>query len=184
VAHPFAPFVTETIWQTMAWEKDTILAGRTFSKIHAGDKQRAAEFAEVQAIVAEARYITKALNVAGATLYYTEVPFLDSNAEVIKRLAHLRDVTEVKDGDGLYLTSTAHRCWLDIDTATAKAYLGELEGKRTRQASVIAQLESRLKNENYVKNAPKKVVDQTKAQLREAREQVESLTKEIGRFSD
>jgi valyl-tRNA synthetase len=26
IAHPFAPFVTETIWQTLAWEKDNFLA--------------------------------------------------------------------------------------------------------------------------------------------------------------
>jgi valyl-tRNA synthetase len=184
LAHPFAPFVTETIWQTLAWEKDSILAGRIFSKINAGKKERAEEFEEIKAIVAEARYITKALAVAGATLYYTDVPFLETNAEVIKRLARLRDVSEVKDGDGLYLTSTRHRCWLDIDTATAKAYLGELEGKRSKQGTVISQLEGRLKNDNYVKNAPKRVVDQTKEQLEDAREQLESINKEIERFSD
>src|SRR5665213_477489 len=29
LAHPFAPFVTETVWQTLAWEADSILATRT-----------------------------------------------------------------------------------------------------------------------------------------------------------
>lgn len=183
LAHPFAPFVTETIWQTLNWENDSVLAAKTLQKPLPGDKQAAADFEEIKQIVSEARYITRALKVADATLYFTDVPFLRDNAAIIKHLAGLVNVTEVQDGTGLFLTSTKHRSWLDIDQNTAQAYLGELEGKRAKQEAIIKQLEARLANKDYVKNAPKTVVEQTKTQLKEARELVEALDVEFKRFN-
>lgn len=182
LAHPFAPFLTETIWQTLAWEQDSLLASRTLEKIISHDKQAAGDFEEIKTIVSEARFICKALQASGVTLYYTDVPFLRGNAKVIKRLAHLKAVTEVKDGSGLYLTGTKHRAWLDIDAGTARQYVKELAGKRASQEAVIKQLEGRLSNENYVKNAPKEVVNQTKKQLEEAQEGLALLAQEITRF--
>ena len=183
LAHPFAPFVTETIWQTLAWEKDSLLAVRTLGKPLDYDKQQAADFTEIQAIVREVRLILNALKVSGVTLYYTDAPFLRDNAEIIKRLARLEAVTEVQGGAGLHLTSTKYPCWLDIDRATAQSYLEELAGKRSKQLAVIKQLESRLGNKSYAKNAPKEVVEQTKQQLAEAEELLRSIEQEQQRFS-
>ena len=183
LAHPFAPFVTETIWQTLAWEKDSLLAVRTLGKPLDYDKQQAADFTEIQAIVREVRLILNALKVSGVTLYYTDAPFLRDNAEIIKRLARLEAVTEVQGGAGLHLTSTKYPCWLDIDRATAQSYLEELAGKRSKQLAVIKQLESRLDNKSYAKNAPKEVVEQTKQQLAEAEELLRSIEQEQQRFS-
>jgi valyl-tRNA synthetase len=182
LAHPFAPFVTETIWQTLAWETDSVLAARPQQKVPDSDAKQATEFTEIQAIVTEARYITKALKVAGATLYYTDVPFLRDNAAIIKRLTRLQAVTEVRAGAGLHLTGTKYTCWLDIDKSTAQAYLKELEGKRAEQANSIKQLETRLANKDYVKHAPKEVVGQTKDQLQAAQELLISIDQERQRF--
>jgi valyl-tRNA synthetase len=182
IAHPFAPFVTETVWQTLAWDADSILAQRTLQAVPKSDKRQAADFVEIQAIVKETRMIINALKVSGVTLYYTDVPFLRDNAETIKRLSRLEAVAEVRDGTGLYLIGTGHRCWLDIDKATAQAYLKELEGKRSAHLAVIKQLESRLANKNYVKNAPHEVVNQTKQQLSEARALLASIDQEQKRF--
>lgn len=182
LAHPFAPFVTETIWQTLAWEQNSILASRTLSKIIKSDTQQATDFAEVQAIVSEARFIIKALKASGVTLYYSDAPFLRDNAAIIKRLARLQAVTEVQSGSGLRLTSTKHTCWLDIDKNTAQAYLKDLESKHEQQAAAIKQLESRLVNKDYVKNAPHEVVEQTKDQLKAAKELLDSLETERQRF--
>jgi valyl-tRNA synthetase len=57
LAHPFAPFVTETIWQTLAWEPDTILAKSPKNPVAAYDKTMASEFEEIRTIVSEARTI-------------------------------------------------------------------------------------------------------------------------------
>ncbi len=182
LTHPFAPFVTETIWQTLAWEQDSILAARQLSPIIKSDKKQAADFEEIRAIVTESRFIMNALKASGVTLYYTDVPFLRDNAESIKRLAHLQAVTEVENGTGLYLTATKQRCWLDIDISTARAYATELAGKRAQQEAIIKQLEARLSNKDYIKNAPKQVVSQTKDQLLAAQELLGTIEAEAKRF--
>lgn len=183
ILHPFAPFVTETIWQTLSWEPDSILATRHWPKPSKADKAKAAEFGEIQTIVTETRFITRALGATGSTLYFTDVPFLKDNAELIKRLTRLHAVTEVREGDGLFLTETKHRCWLDIDSQTARNYAKQLEQKQSEQEKLVAGLQGRLANDAYVKQAPKHIVEQTKSQLAEAKSQIQKLAGEIKRFA-
>jgi len=183
LAHPFAPFVTETIWQTLAWEEDSILATRTLQKPLKSDADQAADFAEIQAIVTEVRSIVKALKVSDVTLYYTDVSFLSENASTIQRLANIKAVQEVSDGNGLYLINTKHRCWLDINKDALQTYAQELAGKKTKQEALVGQFEARLSNKNYVKNAPHEVVTQTKQQLAEAKEVLAAIEAEAKRFS-
>jgi valyl-tRNA synthetase len=183
ILHPFAPFVTETIWQTLAWEPESILATRHWPKALKADAGKATEFSDIQTIVMEARFITKVLGAAQATLYYTDVPFLKANAELIKRLTRLHAVTEVAQGDGLFLTETKYRCWLDIDSATARHYAEQLKAKQTDQAKLIAQLQARLANKAYTGQAPAHIVNQTKDQLAEAQSQLAKLSDEIKRFA-
>ncbi len=187
LAHPFAPFLTETIWQTLAWEKDSILAIRELQKIGGGSKQQAAQFTDVQAIVTEVRFITKALNAKKVILYYKDVAFLSDNATTIKHLAHLQAVSKAEDDsdsdNGILLINTPYKCWLSINRATAKAYAKELAAKQLIQKASIKQLEARLSNKSYLNNAPQAVVDQTKQQLAAAKELLETLSTEEQRFA-
>lgn len=186
IAHPFAPFVTETIWQTLYpddLEVSNVLAQARWPEVVKYDKGAAATFEDIMAIVTEARFITRALQVTGSTLYFTKVPFLAENAELIKRLARLADVTEVEAGTGVFLTETKHRCWLDIDENTARSYLHQLDAKKTAHEAIVKQLEGRLANKSYVDHAPKKVVDETRQQLQAAQDMLDSLDKEAKRYS-
>jgi valyl-tRNA synthetase len=182
LAHPFAPFVTETIWQTLDWENDSVLATRTLDKIIKSSADEASKFNEIQTIVTEVRFITKALNVSGRSLYHTGDDFLEDNTLLIKQLARLKSVGQGKGDTGLYLTATRHDCWLNIDKEDAKAYAEKLAGKQSRQAAVVKQLEARLKNKSYVDNAPRAVVSQTKQQLEAAEELLASIEAEKKRF--
>lgn len=183
LSHPFAPFVTETIWQTLAWENDSILAQRTLGKIIDSDREKADQFAEIQAIVSESRLVLQTLQVSGVTLYYVDAPFIGENAAIINQLSRLAAVTEVRDGQGIHLTSTRVRCWLDIDTATAQAYVRELDTKGSKQLAIIKQLEARIANKSYVENAPKQIVEETQQQLEAAKKLLENLETEKKRFA-
>lgn len=182
IAHPFGPYVTETIWQTLAWEEDSILASKQLGNPLGSDSKQAKAFEDIKSIVSETRHICNSLKVAGVTLYYTDAPFLADNAAIIQKLAKLKAVTQVDDGTGIYLTSTKHKCWLDIDMSVAKRYAEELSVQIEQQQKSIDQLGKRLDNKDYVKNAPKEVVNQTKQQLEKAREQLKTLLLEKQRF--
>lgn len=181
--HPFAPFVTETIWQTLSWENDVVLAGKELPSMLSFNSSKAKEFSEVQKIVSETRYILKALKVSGITLYHDNQAFISDHAEVIKRLTGLKAIECVKEGTGLNLTSTKYNCWLDIDSGTAAKYAKELVAKRESQQAMIQNLEKRLNNKDYTAHAPKEVVEQTKRQLEELKQLSASVDNEIKRFS-
>ncbi len=181
--HPFAPFVTETIWQTLAWEQDSLLITSSWPTALKADKKKAQQFEEVKTIVGEVRYITTALRVRDTvTLYYKESAFLEEQGDLIKKLARLKDVRSVEDGNGLYLTETKHSCWLDIDKATAKRYSSELADKIAAADEDIQSLDKRLSNKSYTAKAPKKLVDESKQQRKEAVDKREKLVAELERF--
>ncbi|MFZ4388488.1 MAG: hypothetical protein ACOYOI_10105, partial [Chthoniobacterales bacterium] len=107
---------------------------------------------------------------------------VNENSEIIKKMAGLREVKESSKGSGLKLTASKAECWLDIDSSIAKEYVSELSSKADRQEQIIKQLESRLANKSYVANAPEQVVTQTKQQLQEASELLDSIKAEAERF--
>jgi valyl-tRNA synthetase len=182
LAHPFAPFVTEIIWQTLAWHEDLLISS-SWPKAGKSNARAADEFEEIRQIVSEIRYITSVLHVAKPNLYYTREPFLTKHAELIQHLAGLGSVSEVRDGQGLHLTQTKYRCWLDVDQEATLHYSKQLEEKRAAQEKLVAQLQARINNQDYVKNAPKAVVQQSEEQLKAAQALLTKINKERARFN-
>jgi valyl-tRNA synthetase len=190
IAHPFAPFVTETIWQTLGWQGSadnvSILAIQPWPTVAASEETKAKEFETVKAVVSESRFIVRALRASDVTLLYSGSAVIGSNADLIARLARLKAVSEAQEGqgsDGIALTSTEEQCWLDIDRDKARAYGEELKTKHAAAEKVVQQLEGRLNNKSYVDNAPAAVVQQTREQLEEAKQQLEAISAEQKRFS-
>lgn len=184
LAHPFAPFVTETIWQTLAWEGESNLITSAWPKPPKADTAKSEAFEAIKNIVSEIRYIKGVMHMqSGLTLYHTGEKLLDKHAELIKSLARLEDVKEVSDGYGLHLTNTDLRCWLDIDQETASHLLAELKAKLDNAQQAVDRLKSRLSNENYVKSAPKAVVEQSRQQLKAAEATAAKIREEHDRFT-
>jgi valyl-tRNA synthetase len=184
LAHPFAPFVTETIWQTLGWE-ESLLVSSQWPQVKPGEKRASEAFEQIRAIVSEIRFITKALQVRDVTLGFTNDLFLAGNSDLIKQLSRIKDVVEIPGGGkGIRLTQTSHGSWLDIDPATAQRYAGELAAKRDGVETTIGQLKARLSNASYVQNAPKHIVDQTKQQLADAETLLEKINQEYNRFAE
>jgi valyl-tRNA synthetase len=183
LAHPFAPFVTETIWQTLIWTNDTLLIAEQWPTVPKCDEKRAQGFTEIQNIISEIRYITTALDVRGASLYFSKNAFLLENAPLLKKLGRLYHVAEVEDGRGMHLTSTKLDCWLDIDLATAQKYVTKLKVTKLEKEVVIERLEARLGNKSYTDKAPSNVVQQTKDQLKDEQALLEKLNQELVTFS-
>ena len=182
VAHPFAPFVTETIWQTLKWEDGSLLATATWPEVTGADAKKGQAFEELKDIITEIRYISGVLNVYGLKLYFSDDSFIREHAALIKALAKV-EVKQVSAGQGLHLTSTTHDAWLDLDQDSIKHFLQELQTKVQQTEQDIAKLETRLASDSYVKNAPKALVEETKSQLAEAKALRDKTQTEHDRFS-
>ena len=183
LAHPFVPFVTETIWQTLGWESNGLLITSKWPEVPTGDAKEAREFEAVKQIVSEVRNLASTLNLAKPVLLYTNSPLLDKHSLLIQQLARLGDVKLIATGQGLKLTQTTEPAWLDVDHKVIRRYADELHVKLQIQETQIKQLKGRLANKAYVANAPKAIVAQTRQQLAEAEALLVTLATEQERFS-
>lgn len=181
LAHPFAPFVTETIWQTLKWEEGLLITS-SWPVAPKADEKLADEFEKIREIVSEIRFIKGVVGLhKGPALHHNDA-FVKQHAELIKTLALLTAVTETKEKQqGMKLLSTK-QAWLDIDQATANKIALKLERQILDQQNLIKQFEKRLASKSYVDKAPQHIVNQTKNQLEEAQEKLQNLKAEAKRF--
>ncbi|HEY8999511.1 MAG TPA: valine--tRNA ligase [Candidatus Saccharimonadales bacterium] len=183
IAHPFAPFVTETIWQTRGKKGDEeLLINCRWPKFPQANADESRAFEELRTIVVEVRGVLKNVGLGTADLLYGEAPLIAENATLIARLAHLSRVRQSGEPAGLKLTQTTQDCWLAIDDETLKRYAEKLEEQQLQARIVAERLSKRLNNESYVAQAPAAIVAQTRVQLAEAEERLHALEAEAKRF--
>ena len=179
LTHPFAPFLTETIWQALPWH-DTILAGETMPVRKEYDDIAAAEFGRLKDLVSEARYVVSELpgNKRYGLLYMDDSLVAD-NIELVKKLACATSVEYVDQARGLRLAASGRDVWLDIDDETLYEHQANLEKRLAEERQHIRTLESRLANDNYVAKAPPALVEESRKTLREKQELITRLQNEL-----
>ncbi len=179
IAHPFAPFVTETIWQTLSWHNDLLITAKWPEKLDFDDIA-AAEFTRLKHLIIEARFVMAELpgNERYSLLYQNDSLVAD-NEKLIQQLAKLKGVTEVDQARGLRLANSGRQAWLDISEETLSEHRSNLEVRLTEAHTLIKTLEARLENQNYIAKAPTELVDETRNQLEQKQALVERLMHEL-----
>lgn len=179
LAHPFAPFVTETIWQTLDWQKGFLMQAE-WPQIGEYDKASSQKFSDLQSIVSEARYITGELGQGKQSLIYVNDELVDNHFKLLRHLAGLKSIEKVAQSRGLHLAVANHEAWLDIDEATLDKHRSKLAERAEDCRNQIKRLQTRLANKSYVDYAPEAVVKQTKDQLTEQQALIKRLEQELG----
>ena len=179
LTHPFAPFLTETIWQALPWH-DTILASETMPDHLEYDDIAAAAFGRLKYLVSEARYVVSELpgNKRYGLLYMDDSLVAD-NIELVKKLARVTSVEYVDQARGLRLAASGRDVWLDIDDETLYEHQANLEKRLAEERQHIRTLETRLANDNYVAKAPPALVEESRKTLREKQELITRLRNEL-----
>jgi len=181
--HPFAPFVTETIWQTLEWTGNSVLASSEWPDSKGGDTAKAQAFEAVIALIGDVRGTLKNIGIGRGILDFTASEAVVNNAEIIKRMARITELHEVKHSNGLKLTGTPLTAWLAIDSETAQKYAGTLAEKCNAEKEAVSRLQARLANKSYVDNAPETLVADTRKQLGEAKERLKHIQEESNRIT-
>lgn len=179
LAHPFAPFVTETIWQTLPWTNE-ILANKDWPEIWKYDEYSAAEFERIQSLVGEIRFVTADLpgNDRYGLLFQND-SLVAENAGLIKHLARLPLIEETETPRGIHLTASGRGAWLDIPAKVLDEHRSNLE-IRLREIRLEAErLQARLNNKSYIEKAPAHLVDETKREYEEKLSQIEKLSRDV-----
>ncbi len=179
LAHPFAPFVTETIWQSLSWHNDLLAAAR-YPQAEDYNELQAAEFGRLKRLVTEARYVTSELpGNERYTLLYMDDALVADNAELVRRLAGLAAVEHADVARGLRLAASGRDAWLDVSDETLYEHQTNLEKRLVEARNDAAKLEARLANERYTSQAPAHLVEESRQQLASKQALIERLVKEL-----
>ncbi|MGB2787044.1 MAG: valine--tRNA ligase, partial [Candidatus Saccharimonadaceae bacterium] len=179
LAHPFAPFVTETIWQSLVWHDDLLIKQSWPTALGYNDIA-AVEFKRLQQLIVETRFVAADLpGNTRQTLLYQNDSLIEDYTELIKRLAKLKSVEKVDRVRGLHLAATGRDAWLDVDAKTMYEHQTNLETRLAEAHADIERLESRLSNENYTSKAPTALVEETRSDLAKKKDLAQKLVKQL-----
>ena len=176
--HPFAPFVTETIWQQLK-KDDSLLMSQSWPSEAGYDLQLANEFEEVKKIVTGARQIKSELKIQKGRLGHNNERFIEEHSTQIQRLANLDSVENLKNREGLVISESSLNVWVVIDNETAKNFIESLNSQKTDLDLQIKRLQERLANKNYVEKAPAELIDQTKSELEIAKTSFDKIVSQL-----
>ena len=179
IAHPFAPFVTETIWQTLNYT-DGILMREAWPTPEKFDPIAAEQFEQLKLLVAEGRWVIAELpgNKKYRLLYGNDSLIAD-NQDTIKHLMRLEAIEHTDQPRGLRLAAANREAWLDIDSETLYQHQENLEMRLAEARQKLAGLKKRLENPTYVEKAPAHLVEETREQLTEQEKIITRLVSEL-----
>ena len=181
LAHPFAPFVTEAIWQNLDQKPSPLLITSPWPQVPKGSISKVKDFKELQKLVTEVRQLSKNLNLIKPSLTYTTSSLLEENTSLIMQMSGLGSVKQSKSSKGIRLLSA--QAWLSVKKSQISAYKTKITDKIKEQKSVVSVLNKRLANKSYVNNAPIHIVTETKQKRTTAESDLELLKAELTRFS-
>ncbi len=180
IAHPFAPFVTETIWQTLAWHDKDLLVTATWPEAKEANELSAAQFEQLQMLVAEIRFVVSELpGNERYGLYYGSDSLIADNTELIQHLAKLKTVEQGQLEKGLPLAVANREAWLDVTEETLYEHQTALEIRLAEARDRVKMLSGRLSNKNYTDKAPEHLVEETRNELQEVEQRIERMVREL-----
>ncbi len=179
IAHPFAPFVTETIWQTLGWHGSDLLISNFWPKPLEYSEISAGEFEQLQKLVVETRYVLSELPPKKYTILYQEDSLIEDNTELIAWLTRIEKLEKVDQARGLRLAASNREAWLDIDEDTLYEHQSNLERRLAETKQHHDTLSARLSNENYIAKAPSHLVEETRRDLDESEKLIRRLQDEL-----
>lgn len=180
--HPFMPYITEEIWQTIPHEGETVmLAKYPEYKAELDYPEAVLEMERVMDAIRAIRNRRAEMNVPPsrkAKVYIaTKFPqtFTDGTA-FIQKLASASEV-EVADSfeiDGAVTIVTADaKIYIPMDELVDKeAELARLNKELEQVKKRLAQSEGKLNNQGFVAKAPEAVIEKVKGQAAKEREQI------------
>lgn len=176
ILHPFAPFLTETIWQTLSWGDQPLAAAPWPEVIEglSGDDS----FEKVKQVITELRQIDTVIKLKDEGVFIADDNLLHDFNEVITRLSPADGVVVGECELGLPLASYP-RAWLELTSNQLKEYKSSLQARVDDLTGQIKALDARLTNKDYVANAPQDIVEESRQQVEELLKQQKTLASQL-----
>ena len=181
--HPFAPFVTEAIWQNLDWTDGFIATAKWPEKLKF-DPISAEEFENIRIIVSEVRTTLQSLpgtnNAKKYNLLYDNDSLVADNSLLIKSLTRVPTINALDGAPrGLRLALANRELYLDVPAKVVEEYKEALTEKILAVGRELDALNMRMMNPNYVDKAPAHLVKETRDAITEKEALIARLKNEL-----
>lgn len=181
--HPFAPFLTEAIWQSLSWTEGQLIVQSWPPRLKF-DPISAEQFENLITVVSEIRATLQCLPAPSKGqkwgLLFDNDSLVDDNQLLIMKLANLSSVLSCEGQPrGLRLALVGHELYLDVPQEIVTKYRDELEERILAVGRELDALNARMMNPNYVDKAPAHLVKQTRDGIAEKTALIERLKTEL-----
>ena len=185
ISHPFMPFVTETIWQTLTWTNG-MLINQKWPEALEFDPISAEQFERLKTSVQEIRRVMSALRSSKAPLssnpplLYGDDSLIADNAELVKNLTKCPSISPTSgEPRGIRLALSGREIYLDVTKEITDSYRETLEDRILSVGRELNALEARMRNPNYVDKAPAHLVEETRKGIEEKEALISRLRLEL-----
>ena len=181
--HPFAPFVTEVIWQNLSWT-DGMIINAKWPSLLGFDEISAENFERLREVVSEIRATEQALGQVSDNKKYTLLVGDDSlvseNTMLTKFLSRVPAIADTNGTPrGLRLAIANHELYIDAPAEVIREYKEGLEKRILAVGAELDGLNRRMMNPQYVERAPQALVKETRNAISEKEALIQHLKDQI-----
>ena len=191
VLHPFMPFLTEEIFHNLP-DINAInpLTTSSWPKLESYKQNTVDDFEITKEIISQIRNYRKEKNISFKTsldLYYLPNKSTLVNIEIIKKIASIDILKESTKNDFEMVNSFLIKnfeFFIPLEEGFDKgAEIEKLKKELDYNDSFLKSVQNKLKNENFINNAPNTIVNKEKQKIIDTEQKIKSLKKSISDLS-
>ena len=191
ILHPFMPFLTEEIYHNLPnTNNSSPLTISNWPEIEDYDQKSVNEFEITKEVISQIRNYRKEKNISFKTsldLYYLPDKNSPGNIEIIKKIASINKLEESSKENFEMVNSFIiknYEFFIPLEGGFDKdAEIMKLKKELDYNEGFLKSVENKLKNENFVKNAPAAIVNIEKQKILDTKSKIKSIQKSISELS-
>ena len=191
--HPFMPYITEEIWQTIKAEGDTVmLAQYPVADERLIDKDAEKSFEYIKELISSLRNIRAEAGISPAkpakvvikSSDDSELETIKENYFFITRLGNLESIEYGKDMEkpaqsGFRVTGNSEVYMILTGLLDVEAEVKKLQAQLTKVAAELEKMNAKLSNEKFTSKAPAHILERDRRIQKEYQDKFDKLSENI-----
>ena len=190
IIHPFMPFLSEEIYHNLEGKASKPITINSWPNKEKYDIQLINNFEITKEIISQIRNYRKEKNIPFKTpikLYCIPSNKPIGNIDVIKKIGFVEDIIESEKADFALVKSFIiknYEFFIPLDEGFDKdSEIKKLNKELEYNIGFLKSVDSKLKNKNFISNAPKEIIDKEKQKIIDTEQKIKSIKKSISELS-
>ncbi len=188
--HPFMPFISEYIYQSLSGtklENNRSIMVLPYPKTADRDKETEELFSLAIEAVISIRRAKANIDLANKKIEKAIVNSKKDLSSVKNYIELLAKVNEIEFASSMQENAISDisenlEVYIPLERVDLKPIISRLENQKVKLEKEIAKLNGMLNNQNFIKNAPKNVIEQNETALKKAKENLKKVEDRLKSF--